>query len=147
MSENKYPWVVPFEGSWHEPAAHGTHKVVPADAIVIERGDLPTMTVASARVYVTNSLGYTSTLGYESTRIEITADLLDRAEAHARHMFAVIDYLRANPPVDEAQVKALTEALYAAGVNPTGSLTTGIAVSDVARRLVKAGLRAPEVTE
>jgi len=139
VSDNKYPRVTDgrlVAGFW-DSDPDGTHKVAPADAIVIERGDRTAMTEGMARAYVTNALGYTS------TRIEITDDVLDRADAHARHLLSAIEYLRANPPVDEELVERLAHTIT--GQQEHFGCADGWDFMDLARRLVQAGVRV-EVT-
>lgn len=129
MSDDKYPRV---RGS-KPPAAWfaegGTHKVVPADAIVIERDDLPEVTAENA------PSGRTSCLKVSGVLYVIT-ETPEWYEKRARNYLAVAEYLRANQPVDEAQVEAVTAALYEATQGPDD-----IDVPDVARRLVARGVR------
>lgn len=109
MSTDKYPRVVRYVNGRWTVTSDGTHKVVPADAIVIERGG----TVMGS----------------------ITAE---KAREIGVRYLALAEHLRANPPVDEAEVDRLADLL----VNdlPLRSLR------DRARRLYLAGVRAPEVT-
>lgn len=60
----------------------------------------------------------------------------------ARHHLALAAYVEAHPPVDEAQVAALTNALHEAREAPYLSVD---GYRTMARRLVEAGVRAPEV--
>ena len=98
-------------------------KTVPADAIVIERGELPEVTEVNGWLEV-NGYSHPITHAGPSAR-----------DAALRYL-AVDAWRTANPPkppVDEAQVAALTDALEAAGVmvNP----------AERARRLYLAGVR------
>lgn len=101
-------------------------KVVPADAIVIERGDLPE--VQGDGSVVIEGSGPSGDYTYWADADE---DPLKAALA----MLAIAQEA-AHPPVDEAQVEAVTAALYEATRDPQD-----INVPDVARRLVEAGVR------
>lgn len=107
-------------------AEGGTHKVVPADAIVIERGDLP-------EVFADKSVvaGPVAGAPYDNP------DLLTRK---ALGYLALAEYLRANPPVDEAQVEALTQIVSEIGGPSLGGGSTPHA-DTFARRLVARGVR------
>src|SRR5690606_10512557 len=76
---------------------HTEVQVVPIDAIVIRRDELPT-----ARVLLSGHLG--TIHGHHSAKLSANwhRDL-------AAHHLALADYVDAHPPVDEAQVKALAE--------------------------------------
>jgi hypothetical protein len=102
------------------------HKVVPADAIVIERGEpmAPWISEEHAQGFVASATGYVS------TKPNFTADLLAHARAHAVLLIEAVEYLDAHPPVDEEQVEALTDAL---------SSDMGMRAEDIARRLVEQG--------
>lgn len=122
---NFHPWpdVSPSDVS---PSA--VYKVVPADAIVIERGDLPEMRDVDPSK---------NTVNFEGITYHIDPTY---AYDEALRWVAIVEYLRANPPadppVDEEQVAEVTKALYAATSDPYD-----IDVPDVARRLVQAGVR------
>ena len=101
------------------------HKVVPADAIVTERVDVPT---------------------YAAWEVEL---LSVRDEAHAREMaisyLAAAEHLRTHPPVDEAEVQRLAHTIT--GQQEHFGCADGWDFMDLARRLYLAGVRAPEVTK
>jgi len=69
-------------------------RIVPADAIVIERGDLPVWPKRPAFI-----------LGVEPMSS-------DAARTQARALLALAEYLDAHPLVDEAQVEAMTTVLH-----------------------------------
>jgi len=133
MNDDKYPLVVndgPLDG-WGT-SIHGTHKVVPADAIVIE-----------------NHAGFeASPRGRENAerivRERLGADVLDRPRmmiARLADLAVAVEYLRTHPPVDEAEVQRLTKVLCDVEMDhPDGPVPHVIA-----RRLYLAGVRAPEV--
>ena len=75
------------------------HKVVPADAIVIERVEVE----AASLGLITNSL---------------TAE---KARELAVRYLALAEYLRANPPVDRAAVASLIQAFAEAGARIEGA--------------------------
>ncbi|QCB93329.1 hypothetical protein [Cellulomonas shaoxiangyii] len=130
MSEDKYVRVIRDEYGygWRISDELGTHKVVPADALVIERGELHEVDP--------NVTGTGCIVGGEFYEF----GTIERHEREARDHLAIAEYLRAHPPVDEAQVEAVTKALYEATTDPHE-----IDVPDVARRLVARGVRV-EVT-
>ena len=88
-------------------------RIVPADSIVIERGELP----------------------------ELDEGCLARSIAPqnhrsiARHHLALAEYIDAHPPVDEAQVEALANVIDASDITEFETCT------DYARRLYLAGVR------
>lgn len=55
---------------------------------------------------------------------------------------ALAEHVEANPPIDEAQVNALADLIIEA--DGTESVTQKLDIRHVARRLVQAGVRAPE---
>ena len=76
-------------------------QVVPLDAIVIRRDELPEVDATrGARV---NSVGIGWALDY------LTADREEKARSYGLAYLALAEYLREHPPVDEAQVKALKD--------------------------------------
>ncbi|MDF2915948.1 MAG: hypothetical protein K0S70_165 [Microbacterium sp.] len=78
-------------------------QVVPLDAIVIRRDELPEVDATrGARV---NSVGIGWALDY------LTADREEKARSYGLAYLALAEYLREHPPVDEAQVKALTDLI------------------------------------
>jgi len=103
--------------------------IVPADAIVIERGELPDVTPGGDGLLI-----------LDGGMVKPIRRL--RADQHRRlaleHLSAAA-HLDAHPPVDEAQVSALTGAI--------DRLTTGVDyfdagnAADLARALVLAGVR------
>lgn len=109
---------------------HGPLKVVPADAIVIERGDLPEVVVDGAERQLVHA-GHV-----ERHRTTDPADV----RANGLMILALAEHLAAHPPVDEAQVSALAEVVAAIGGPPLGGGTTPLA-EDFARRLVERGVR------
>lgn len=123
MSRDTYPRVVAhisFEGDewpW-QTAVDGTHKVVPADALVIERGEVGEV----HRGVVTGG---------------ITAE---KAHEMGVRYLAIAEYLRTHPPVDEAEVERLERLI-------TQQPGWSVGSDRLARDLYLAGVRAPEVTE
>jgi hypothetical protein len=115
-------------------------RIVPADAIVIERSET-VEDERTAKAYVFNSLGF------HSISPTVDADLLDRAWAHAGYLAQSVEFLRANPPVDEAQVAAVRRALEAASISGVVTVEEGTAEANLqpdevmARRLVAQGVR------
>jgi len=105
-------------------AAECNVRIVPADAIVIERGELPEVTPRADGNVMCDGIVF-------STSHTVVAD--DYREIGARAL-AVAAYLDANPPVDDVQVLLISEAL-ADTVNIRNDLTKQ------ARRLYLAGVR------
>lgn len=126
------PWGVKKYGPFTEA------KVVPADAIVTEPGDTRWLDQASATAYIRSALGYTS-----ANTMVLDDDLFERAEEFAGNVLQAVEYLRTHPPVDEAQVQALSDALYP----HAWPLVGDDGVKRLARDLYLVGVRAPEVTE
>lgn len=100
------------------------------DAIVIPRTDLPQVKhFPDGRPFAETDRGYGDyTLDPKDTP--------ERLRDHARALLALAEYLDAHPPVDAAQVEALTAVLYEATADPDD-----IEVPAVARRLVERGVR------
>lgn len=122
-SRNEFPhW------GWFEDAS-GAFKIVPADAIVIERDEL------DAAPHVSDS-GYLSVLGAMFNVKKL--DALQSARDYLIGAATAVAYVEAHPPVDEAQVEALaTDLTRAAGadVNPVQ-----VALRlDIARELIRGG--------
>lgn len=119
------------------PSKTGEFKVVPVDAIVIERSDLPP--VAAGRKVVSGPFDRSIHDSAESVRRQ------------ARHLLAIAEYLDAHPPVDEAQVEALAEDMIMAGasapVSEGDSEAFSRAMDDIARRLVEQGWAKPEASK
>ncbi|WP_159795734.1 hypothetical protein [Puerhibacterium puerhi] len=107
-------------------------QVVPVDAIVIRREELPEVKAHSS---IPNSVE----AGDAFLRFDGLNDPREHAESRLRDWAAIAAHLREHPPVDEAQVKAVTQALYEATEDPFD-----IDVPDVARRLVERGVRVGE---
>jgi hypothetical protein len=79
-----------------------THKVVPLDAIVIRREELPAVTkIDGPRL-----------LDPDGATISFLNDTPESLRRLARYHLAGAEYLTAHPPVDEAQVSALTAVFY-----------------------------------
>ena len=94
----------------------GSLKVVPADAIVIERGDLP----------IVADRGTPGFLYIGDDRRAITAETPDRLVDEIRARVALAEYLSAHPPVDEARVSELHHVIQthvSANVTRTGALS------------------------
>lgn len=133
---NEYPKVIDIGADmWATSnAAVPTHKVVPADALVIERWELPAVTDQGGGTWRFD------TGASLSTWIIKTAD---DARTEALELLALAEHLDAHPPVDEAQVEALAEALWSAGSNSTAWADISIATQALwiarARRLVELG--------
>lgn len=101
-------------------------KVVPLDAIVIDRADLPEVKAEGHRYIVKGLEGRTFDDGQDHARL-------------ARGHLAVLELERAQ--MDSAQVKALAGAFY----NATGFVPADETLEDIARRLYAEGARMPEV--
>jgi len=116
---DKYPRVLysDIDGQWFAND-DGRFKVVPADAIVIERGEVG----AASLGLITYSL---------------TAE---KARELAVRYLALAEYLRANPPVDRAQVDALAQII--AAVRKGQDVTP----NDLADRILRHGGVRVEVT-
>lgn len=102
---------------------HGPLKVVPADAIVIERGaGLPE--VIADRQVVSGPFARSTHDSAESVRREV------------RHLLAIAEFLDTNPPVDEAAVAELVVVMLGEGPHNAHMVRTA---EDAARRAVAAG--------
>ena len=64
----------------------------------------------------------------------------DAIRQTAHELLAIAEHKAANPPIDQAQVDALYDAL----VNEDGGDLAEVDLGTLARRLVKAGVRAPQ---
>lgn len=130
MSDDKYPRVrrdEPYAG-WDDHS-HGAYKVVPADAIVIERGDdmnVRCITGSGGRRYWKHDDGNDAWDGRNAAELEQAA----------RHMLARAEYLRTHPPVDEAEVQRLERLI-------TQQPGWSVGSDHLARDLYFAGVRAP----
>ena len=104
-------------------------QVVPSDAIVIRRDELPEVDTAhGARV---NSVGIGWALDY------LTADRAEKARSYGLAYLALAEHLREHPPVDEEQVASLFEVL----TEEWFPADDGERASTLARRLVERGVR------
>ena len=106
-------------------------KVVPDDAIVIEAKRVPAVLHRPDGMYEVGEVVFdgSATAGHYERR--------------AMEHLAIAEHLRANPPVDEAEVQRLTKVLCDVEMDhPDGPVPHVIA-----RRLYLAGVRAPEVTK
>ena len=130
---DKYPQVERSWGSratWINRPITGNGKVVPADAIVIERSTVPPVRVEPSYI--------------EADRIgrDVTADP-DEVHAHALALLAIEAYLREHPPVDEeAEVAKIRDAV---GPDAWRRLSFS-GVDAIARRLYARGVRVTEAT-
>lgn len=108
-------------------------QVVPLDAIVIPRDELPKVTTGSGRL---QSGVWAEGRGWDDAYIASAGRgaLATRAEAIARKYLAVAEHLREHPPVDEAQVEVLADLLSREASEPHDWTTS-------ARRLVERGVR------
>jgi len=108
-------------------------RIVPADAIVIERGELPEVVIDDEGTYVRMASGVPVYLpsaigGHTAADVRV----------HALARLALAAYLDANPPkppVDEAQVAALAAVIDASDI---ADFETN---ANYARRLYLAGVR------
>jgi len=112
-------------------------RIVPADAIVIERGELPEVVKHGVKEIAAGGI-------YRTIDKELSTYTARYAREVGLNLLALADYLDAHPPVDEAQVKALAR-LIADHVDPASLVGSGERVSttsaDLARSLVLAGVR------
>lgn len=106
-------------------------KAVPADAVVIERSELPEVTTGEG----INAVGVSGQVG-----VPLDFDPA-RALARARAWLAVAHHLRAHPPVDEAEVAVIREHVQAyLGITPDDH-PNGLISGPLARFLVERGVR------
>lgn len=111
-------------------------RIVPADAIVIERGELPPTGLTSDGSEVFSGSGGPGT---RWMRVDAGADAAMQA---ALAYLAIHKYLAAHPPIDGAQVAALAGLMRQA----ISGGAKWLDANAIARRLVEAGVRAPEAT-
>jgi len=104
-------------------------KTVPADAIVIERGELPEVEERTPGYFNT---GDVQGFGGDESR--------EWYREQARNYLAMSEYVATHPPVDEAQVRAIALTLTNSHTMQ-GERETSI---DYARRLYLAGVRIVE---
>lgn len=97
------------------------------DATVILHSDLPDLHPEAAKAILLNEHGFSGTA--------------DDARQHAYTLLAVANYIEKNPPVDEAQVEALTRLVANAGLSTDDN---SAAARRMARALVKQGVRVEE---
>ena len=88
-------------------------KVVPLDAIVIDRADLPTQD--SILYYEDDGREVEPRIKSGSAHIVIRGASPEYAESTARHYLALAQWLREHPPVDEAAVKRAKIAMLDIG--------------------------------
>jgi hypothetical protein len=110
----------------YTPAATGPHKVVPVDAIVIEPQDFSD---AQAQSVAAQALGFVPRTTEEIARLH--QQVIYYASALAR--------LTAHPPVDEAEVEALTPVLHEV-FDAEGGCRDGWLVEPIARALAQRGV-------
>lgn len=117
---------------WSEadPKIGGRWKVVPADAIVIERSELPEVTGYSMQSPNTGRVTFADGL----RRVEVNDDFRRLALA----FLAAEIYVEARPPVDEAQVDSVFRL-----INERTSRTAE-ENRELARHLVRNGVRIPK---
>lgn len=111
----------------------GPAKVVPADAIVIERGDLPEVEVHLVDEFYVDGFVFSRNKDVSTLRDELLVRL------------ALIEYLTEHPPIDEAQVKAMAPLVHAA-LEASGGCRDGWDSVDVTRALIRHGVVKPEPT-
>lgn len=122
-------------------------QVVPSDAIVIRRDELPEVeVVGGSRPFARASA---RTMGrfpvYSTASFNGAEDALAHAEARALEFLALREYLREHPPVDEAQVEALARILAKRSAEKRGAIGPGWrSFAEDARHLVAHGVRAGE---
>ena len=134
MNDDKYPRVRLtnlFGPARYEASERGLGKVVPADAIVIERESLPEVTVSTLAAQATgNATLFVSEHGD-------SADIAERLRSDALAILALSEYRREHPPVDEAEVEALGQILSEEDEGRRGHDDASWA--DIARRLLATG--------
>ena len=114
-------------------------QVVPLDAIVIRRDELPKVTTGSGRL---QSGVWAEGRGWDDAYIASAGRgaLATRAEAIARKYLAVAEHLRAHPPVDAEQVARISKLIVAADREDINYLDADD-VAKIAYRLVERGVR------
>ena len=116
-------------------AAECNVRIVPADAIVIERGELPEVTVDGNSSLLGTGRGLGNIPGEHRVSVSTSTATAAGVRREGLAYLALAEYLDANPPVDEAQVIALAHLLVA--FDPIEELAT----TTIARRLYLAGVR------
>lgn len=112
-------------------------RIVPADAIVIERSELPEVRVQGDSVTAGRSSMRITTINGESAA--------SRARRRAIDELALAEYAAAHPPIDEAAVTALADLVKAEVFTRQQESGESVNWHTIARRLYLAGVRAPEV--
>ena len=101
-------------------------RLVPDDAIVIEQDELHPV-----RTYVDGNVTVDGT--YRTINKEFKDYTAGDARETGLRLLALAEYLDAHPPVDEAQVQAMTAAIWGMPISTDASV--------LARHLVEAGAR------
>lgn len=122
-------------------------RIVPADAIVIERSELPAVFERTPGYYMAgrHDLGYMGEPDIEQPGMS-AAEL---TREYAAAVLAVAEHLTEHPPLDQAQVSALAPLLWEFAQNPSGPGDTFEETTEAERnrftnraaRLVRAGVR------
>lgn len=132
-----YPELIDIGGGvWSAavPGMPGNHKVVPADAIVIERSDLPEVEEYPVGDFYVSGFVFPRNKDVSALRDEVLVRL------------ALIEYLTAHPPVDEEQIEAAMPYIEDL-IESAGGCRDGWDVRAIARRLVEQGWTKPEVSK
>lgn len=140
MSDDKYPRVSRASASdrWYmnsldNPSAPATHKVVPVDAIVIDRADLPEVISTGGGAF---GLGF-KTMSENDMWVGTDASVDPaRYERWAAHHLALALRLQKYQAVDETQVAAIVRALRV-----EGNLPEDTDLRTMAESLYRAGVR------
>lgn len=112
----------------------GPQKVVPSDAIVIERGELPEVIANESHISVGGS-GWPIATAYRQAAY-IRGEILEN--------LALVEYIDSHPRIDDAEVKRVADLvmeIVSAAPNPDGSLLADDGATKLARRLVAKGVR------
>lgn len=114
---------------YYPPDEYTEVQVVPLDAIVIDRADLPKVAVDD------------DTIGAGSSSMGMDGNPLERGERYLLGMAAMVAFLREHPPVqvDEREVERLADALRETDNHPSWKAT--------ARALMGRGVRFEEASE
>jgi hypothetical protein len=103
----------------------GEFKVVPFDALVIERSVLPEVRRIGQEIAVGGI--------YRTTDTEMVNRSAEEAREVGLALIALAEHLTANPPVDEELVGEVVSVLARVGISRS--------LDDLARSLVRAGVR------
>lgn len=107
-------------------------RIVPADAIVVERSELPGV----------DADGYADGIGWGAKdRTKYPSDYAAKARRSGLAFLAVAEYLDANPPVDDAQVAVVMDTIRAADIERTGQSLMDSDYRLMAVSLIRAGVR------